>query len=481
MKRGLSPFFIKGPMKMNRFILLGAVSDVACRYVYPALTELEDSRQLPDGFVVRGITKNEWTDIEQLRRHIGKRVAERRPDIDQKSLHNNVLGRLEHASGDLRELPQLRKALGPLGRPVTLYLGLPPDIAETVVANLCELGLPAGSRIILEKPFGRDRQSAERLNLALHRILPEESIFRLDHFLGKQTAQNILGVRFANRVLEQLWNRDHVDRVEIIWEETRAPEGRIGYYDSAGALKDMIQNHLLQLMCLLAMEPPPAITEQELRDRKMALLASVLQFNADEIASHTVRGRYTAGRIEDGEVPNYVDQPGVDPARRTETFAQVRLFVDNQRWKGVPFVLRTGKALASDRQELSVFFKPPTHTPFLPSNHTKLNRLCMRLKPDRVGLRVNINGPGNPLEAEPTELETKLAPDRLSPYATLISDVLIGDPMFFIRNDEAEEAWKIIDPIVTAWANDRVPLRQYQAGSHGPVAIAWDGAAKHVG
>lgn len=461
-------------MIINRFILLGAASDVACRYVFPALNELEDSNELHDDFVVHGVTKKNWRNVDEFRRHIGKRVGERHPSLDVESLQKNVLKRMHQASGDLRELRQLRQALGSLRDPVILYLGLPPDVAEAVVKNLSQLGLPAGSRIILEKPFGQDQESAERLNQTLHTIFPEESIFRLDHFLGKQTAQNILGVRFANRVLEQLWNRDHVDRVEIIWEETRAPEGRIGYYDSAGALKDMIQNHLLQLMCLLAMEPPSALTEQELRNRKIALLAAIEKFNADEAASHTVRGRYTAGRIRDGEVPNYADQPGVDPARQTETFAQVRLFVDNERWKGVPFVLRTGKALASDRQELSVFFKRPTHSPFVSSSNAKINRLWMRLKPDRVGLRVNINGPGNPLEAEPTELETRLAPDLLTPYATLISDVLHGNPMFFIRNDEAEEAWKIIDPIVTAWKNDVVPLQQYQAGSHGPVSISWD-------
>lgn len=454
-------------MTVNRLVLFGAASDVACRYVFPALVGLQQSNGLPQDFTILAVTKRDWDDESQFRRHIQSRVAERQPDLNPRSLQA-FLAQMKHVSADLTNLDQFRRVTGSFRDPVALYLGLPPAISEAVVQNLLEVDLPAGSRIIMEKPFGQNRQSARQLNRALHKIFPEEAIFRLDHFLGKQTVQNILGVRFANRVLEPVWNSQHVERVEVVWQEARAPEGRIGYYDSAGALKDMIQNHLLQLMCLLAMEPPSVLSEHGLRERKIELLRSIRAFSEEEIVRHTVRGRYTAGRVQGRNIRGYEDEPGVDPDRQTETFAQVRLCVDNPRWMGVPFVLRTGKAMAVERQEVAVCFKPTEQSPFSPSETTRPNHLRLGFTPDRVELRVNVNGPGNPLEAQPVELETELAPQSIPPYASLIEDVLHGNPMLFIRDDEAEEAWRIIDPIVAAWTRDVVPLQPYQAGSDGP-------------
>lgn len=221
--------------------------------------------------------------------------------------------------------------------------------------NLREVRLPPQSRVMLEKPFGHNVKSAQALNQKLLGLFQEQDIFRVDHFLAKQTVQNILGIRFANRVLDSAWDRQHVERVEIVWDETNTLEGRAGYYDSAGALKDMIQNHLLQLMCLVAMEPPSSLTESELRNRKMDLLRDVRSLSQYEIERYTMRGRYTAGNVKGRTVRDYVNEPGVDPRRQTETYAKIRLFVDNQRWRDVPFVLRTGKAMKQDRQELTVF------------------------------------------------------------------------------------------------------------------------------
>jgi glucose-6-phosphate 1-dehydrogenase len=368
-------------------------------------------------------------------------------------------------------LQQLKAVVEPLQDPLVLYFGLPPSVSEAIVENLREVRLPLQSRVMLEKPFGQNVKSAQVLNRKLLGLFQEQDIFRVDHFLAKQTVQNILGIRFAKRVLDSAWDRQHVERVEIAWDEMNTLEGRAGYYDSAGALKDMVQNHLLQLMCLVAMEPPSSLTESELRNRKTDLLRDVRSLSKNEIERHTMRGRYTAGSVKGRTVRDYVDEPGVDPARQTETFAEIRLFIDNQRWRDVPFVMRTGKAMKQDRQELTVFFKPSRHSTFGSSHAVKSNQLRLGLKVDQVGLTINVNGPGNPLEAESVELNTELAPEPMSAYASLILDVLKGESIFFIRNDEAEEAWRVVDPIVTGWEDDLVPLQSYQAGSSGPPTL----------
>lgn len=451
----------------NHFILLGAGSDVACRYVFPALAELEAGNLLPQDFRVLAVTRKGWKDVAAFRRQVEKRVKERQGKTKRGALRK-LLARVSHASADLTDRQQLKAVIGPFQDPLVLYFGLPPSVSGAIVETFHDVRLPPHSRIMMEKPFGNDVTSAKELNDKLHALFPEQDIFRVDHFLAKQTVQNILGIRFANRVFESAWDRQHIERVEIVWEETYALEGRAGYYDKAGALKDMIQNHLLQLMCLLAIEPPSSLTESALRTQKTDLLRAIRPFSEKEIKSHTTRGRYTAGRISRRTVRDYVDEPGVDPDRQTETFAEIRLFVENQRWRDVPFVLRTGKAMQRDRQDITVFFKPPQHSTFISSHAVRANQLRLCLKPDQVGLTINVNGPGNPLKADPIELHTELAPEPMSAYASLIVDVLKGESIFFIRNDEAEEAWRVVDPIVEAWKDDLVPLQSYQAGSAGP-------------
>ncbi len=454
----------------HHFILLGADSDVACRYVFPALAQLEAAKLLSPEFTIVGVTKKEWKKVGEFRRHIEARVKERQGNRRIGAL-KKLLTRVSQATADLADVQQFNRVVESVQGPVVLYFGLPPSVSEMVVDHLHEARLPPDSRLMMEKPFGNDVASAKALNHKLHALFPEQDIFRVDHFLAKQTVQNILGIRFANRVLESAWDGQHIERVEIVWEETFALEGRAGYYDKAGALKDMIQNHLLQLMCLLAMEPPSRLTESELRTHKTELLKAVRPFSEKEMEVHTTRGRYTAGRINGRAVRDYVDEPGVDPDRQTETFAEIRLFVDNQRWRDVPFVLRTGKAMKRDRQDITIFFKPPQHSTFISSHAVQPNQLRLCLKPDEVGLTINVNGPGNPLEADPIELHTELAPEPMSAYASLIVDVLKGESIFFIRNDEAEEAWKVMDPIVAAWKSNRVPMRSYEAGSPGPPSL----------
>jgi glucose-6-phosphate 1-dehydrogenase len=339
----------------------------------------------------------------------------------------------------------------------------------TAVRSIAAAGVPANSRIVVEKPFGTDLYSTRKINEILHRAFSEQAIFRMDHFLGKQTVQNILGLRFANRIFEPLWNGQHIERVEITWDENLTVEGRAGFYDSTGALRDMLHNHLLQLVCLAAMEPPPTFAERDLRDHKIALLRAVRRLTTEEIRKWTLRGRYGAGRIGDRVVPDYVHEPGVDAKRETETFAQLTLWIDNWRWAGVPFVMRSGKALGKERREIAVYFKPVPHLAFAGGDGPRDNVLRVELNPDRLALALNINGAGDPFDLECIELDRDLAPQEISAYGRLLLDLLRGDLTLSIRDDEAEESWRIIEPIIEAWCRGDVPLVEYPAGSAGPV------------
>jgi glucose-6-phosphate 1-dehydrogenase len=275
-------------------------------------------------------------------------------------------------------------------------------------------------------------------------------------------------MRFANRVFEPLWHRDHIDRVEIRWDETVALEGRAGYYDHAGALRDMIQNHLLQLACLVGMEPPASMSADDLRNRKAAFLRAVRRMSPQEVAEQTLRARYTAGGDPGRERPAYVDEKGVDPARGTETFAEVTLDVDNERWAGVPFVLRTGKALAREKREIVVVYRAVPDSPFEAERRPLPNRLRFEITPDRLALDVNVNGAGDPFDLEELELDADLSQDELPAYSRLLLDAIEGDPTLSIRDDEAEESWRIVEPILQAWQAGSSPLREYRAGSDGP-------------
>ena len=289
-----------------------------------------------------------------------------------------------------------------------------------------------------------------------------------------------MGLRFANGIFEPLWDRNHIERVEIIWDETLALEGRAGYFDHAGAFKDLIQNHLLQLLCLTAMEAPIALHRRNLRDRKIDVLRAIRRLDAEEVQHRTVRARYGAGRIGDRDVPAYVDEEGVDPERKTETFAQVTLSVDNLRWAGVSFVPRAGKALAGDRVEIAVHFKPVPHLPFQKAGEPRPNVLRVQLGPDRVALDVNINGPYDPFDLEQIELSAGFAPQEFfSAYERIFLDLLEGNTTLFVRGDEAEESWRVVEPILEAWEQELVPLLEYPAGSAGPSLEALEESAVH--
>lgn len=450
----------------RRLVILGASGDLTSRYLLPALARLHEAKELPQEIRILGVARDEW-DTETFRRHIAEKLERHAAHIAQSS-RDAVTSALEYHRADITNQNEMATAIGQMEEPIVAYLALPPAVFTPAIVSLAGTDLPQESRVVIEKPFGENLTSAQALNRLVHDAFPEHAVFRVDHFLGKQTVLNILGLRFANRLFEPVWNCQHVARVEIIWDETLALEGRATYYDSAGALRDMIQNHLLQLLCLIGMEPPFSLDEHDFRNRKVEVLRAVHRLAPEEVVQRTVRGRYSAGRIGDQELPAYVDEEGVDPTRGTETFAQVTLHINNWRWAGVPLILRSGKALARDRKEIAIHFKSVPHLPFRLGAEPSPNVLRLTLDPDRVALGVNINGQGDPFALESIALDAALAPEEVTAYGRLLLDVFNGDPTLFIRDDEAEELWRIVGPILDAWAQGRVPLREYPAGSDGP-------------
>ena len=449
----------------HRLVIFGANGDLASRKLMPALARLQQMGKLPSGFSVLGITRDAWGTHrlrETLERHAG--------DVSLQA-RNALLSLVEYRRAEATDSSQLVEALKPNREPIIAYLALPPSVFLPTLQALAGASLAEGSRVVIEKPFGEDLASAQALNRLVHQSFPENAVFRIDHFLHLQTVQNLLGLRFANRVFEQLWNRDHVEQVEIVWDESLTLEGRASYYDGVGALKDMIQNHLLQLLCLAGMEAPLALDERTLRDRKIDVLRAVRRLSPEEVERYTVRARYTAGQIGERQVPSYADEEGIDPAHGTETFAQVTLWVDNWRWAGVPFKLRSGKALGRERREIAVHFRPVPHLAF-EANDPLPNVVRLLLEPDRLALGVNLTRPGVLFPLERIDLSADFTSQELPAYARLLLQILEGDCTLSIRDDEAEESWRAITPILDAWAQARVPLLEYPAGSDGPTTAS---------
>ncbi|UFS70695.1 glucose-6-phosphate dehydrogenase [Geomonas sp. RF6] len=446
-------------------IIFGATGDLTSRFLMPALCELHAGGRLPEGFSVLGIAREEW-DSTSFRSHI---VQRSRPFVPQHLLSGDFLERLHYATADVSNEEAVLAALGTVREPAVFYLALPPALFTPLVRALARLAPPAGSAFVFEKPFGDTLSAARSLNLLLRQHFAEESVYRMDSFLGEQTVHNLLGLRFMNRIFSPLWSREHIERVEICWDETLTLEGRAVYYDRAGALKDMIQNHLLQLMCIVAMEAPESLAEGDFRGRKVEVLQQVRRLSAVEVRQGTVRGRYGAGQIGARQVPAYRDENGVDPARDTETFASVELFIDSERWRGVPFLLRTGKALGKDRMEIVIRFRGEPQRLFsIGGEALAHNVLRLGLNPDRISLGVNIAGRCDACPPRYVELDTDLVEQELSPYSRLLFDVFRGRQTNFVRWDEAEACWEIVEPILRGWLEGAVPLQEYPAGSDGP-------------
>jgi len=447
---------------IKRLVIFGATGDLTARYLLPGIAALRVAGQLPEGFSLTCSGREDWdTDryrqwaSAQLERHAGGLAADAR---------HALVAATGYQQADVTDAPGVAAVVAG-DAPVAAYLALPPVVFPAAVSALRDAPLPPGSRIVLEKPFGEELGDAVRLNQLLGDFMAEEAVFRVDHFLAMATVQNILGARLANRVLEPIWNSTHIAEVDIVWEESLALEGRAGYYDGVGALKDMIQNHLLQLLCLIAMEPPVSLGERDLRDRKVDVLRSVRPLTEADVLARTRRARYAAGRIGDREVPAYAEEDGVDPAHRTETFAEIELEVDNWRWPGTTFRLRAAKALGRDRKEVAVRFREVPHLP-IPAT-VEPNVIRFGLDPESLGL--DIYGTGRHRGTlEPLHLGAQLPPPELPAYGQLLLDVLHENVALSIRGDEAEESWRVVAPVLDGWAKDLVPLQEYPAGSLGP-------------
>lgn len=451
---------------LDTMVIFGATGDLTSRYLLPALAKLHQAERLSDPFHIIGVARQPWNK-DKFRKHIADSL-EKHGGQTHAEMRQGLLGSLDYERCDVSNPEEVSALLKPLKKPFVAYLAIPSGLFEPVIDALLRVQLASGSRIVCEKPFGHDLASAQKLNRLLSKSLPENAVFRVDHFLHKQTIQNILGLRFANRIFEPVWNSQHIERVEIIWDETLSVDGRSSYYDSTGALLDMIQNHLLQLLCLVAMEVPHSLEEDDFRDRKVDVLRAIRRYSEEEVKGRTIRGRYASGAIAGRAIPAYVDEQGVDPSRNTETFAQVTLGVHSWRWAGVPFILRTGKALNRRRKSIEIYFKPVPHLVFGQDRAPAPNVLRLNTTPDQLAVQVNINGPGDPFELERLEVNAELSPHELPAYARLLIDVLEGDPTLSIRDDEVEESWRVIEPIVEAWRANAVPLREYSAGSSGP-------------
>jgi glucose-6-phosphate 1-dehydrogenase len=450
---------------INRLAIFGATGDLTARYLLPAIAALRRTGELGDAFRLIAAGRDDWSG-SQYQDWAAAQLARHACDLPP-GIRSAVASAATYQQADATDRTSVARVIAG-DEPVACYLALPPAVFAAAVSALHDAGLPEGSRIVLEKPFGEDLGSAIELNRLLADTLPEEAVFRADHFLAMTAVQNVLGTRLANRVIEPIWNSSHIAEIDIVWEESLALEGRAGYYDGVGALKDMLQNHLLQVLCLVAMEPPMSLGERDLRDRKVDVLRSVRPLAGDDVIRGTRRGRYTAGRIGDRQVPAYADEDGVDPAHRTETFAEIELRLDNWRWPDTVFRLRTGKALRRDRKEVAVRFRPVPHLPFADSGDLAPSVLRFGLESETVSLELTGIGP-RPQTLLPVSLSGRLAPAELPAYGQLLHSVLSGDNTLAVRDDEAEESWRVVSPVLEAWAKDVVPLQDYPAGSDGPV------------
>lgn len=442
-------------------LILGASGDLAARLLMPGLggllTVQSERRVQLIGAGVETYTDAEWTDRVKAAMKTGNAKGAAVDDL--------VAG-TKYFTADVTSADDLKKLLDACDNPPAIYFALPPAITAKACDALSNLNLD-GVRLALEKPFGTDEASAHQLNEKLATLVPEDNVFRVDHFLGTSGVLNILGTRFANRIIEPLLNTIHVERVDIVFDETLGLEGRARYYDHAGALVDMIQSHLLQVLAVVAMEPPATLDALDVRDLK-ALALRATHLWGDDPRQASRRARYTAGTIDGRKLPSYVDEQGVDPKNETETLAELTVEVRNSRWAGVPFTLRSGKALGTGRHEIVFTFRPPTHVPERIRGTDAPNRLHLDLKTLQMTLELDVNAPGDPYTIDHASLTASLAPGQLPAYGEVLAGVLEGDPMLAVRGDTAEDCWRLVDPVLAAWRAGKVPLEEYPAGSDGP-------------
>ncbi|PLC12784.1 glucose-6-phosphate dehydrogenase [Kocuria flava] len=451
-----------GTENIGTLVVLGATGDLTSRLLLPGLgrllTEQPRRRIRLIGADLAPLETRQWT--ATVREAFASAEAAG-PAVDHALDHTDYLVTDASSARDLG-----RVLAAATGIPA-LYFALPPAVTAEAVGALHQVDLPTGTVLALEKPFGTDRDSAAALNRRLTSLVDEDQVFRVDHFLGKSTVLNILGLRFTNYLFEPLLNRDHVAKVEIVYDEQLGLENRAGYYDRAGAMVDMIQSHLLQVMALITMDAPQSVRAADLRTAKAEALRAVRPFAGDPVSASR-RARYTAGTVGGRPLPAYVEEPGVDAGRGTETLAEITLESTTWRWSGVPFVLRSGKALGEARREIAITFRPVPQLPAGLDGRLEPTVLRICLGPDAMVLELNVNGPGDPFVLDRGRLEAQFGAGRLNPYGEVLHGILERDPSLSIRAEGAEHAWEVVDRFREAWRSGSVPLEEYPAGSAGP-------------
>jgi glucose-6-phosphate 1-dehydrogenase len=475
---------IAGPCGL---VIFGVTGDLSRKKLMPAVYDLANRGLLPPGFALTGFARRDWAD-QDFAQIVHDAVKENARTPFREATWRQLSEGIRFVQGsfdDDEAFDRLRKTVENLdaergtGGNHAFYLSVPPSAFPVVCKQLSESGLSRSSdeawrRVVIEKPFGHDLESARELEAVVSEVFPPDSVFRIDHYLGKETVQNMLALRFANQMFEPLWNNHYVDHVQITMAEDIGIGGRAGYYDGIGAARDVIQNHLLQLLALVAMEEPVNFEPAALRAEKIKLLSSVRL--PRDLGRHTARGQYAAAWQGGEEVRGFLEEEGIEPGSKTETYAAVRVDVDNRRWAGVPFYLRTGKRLGRRVTEVAVVFKKAPHLPFESSLTSDLgnNALVIRVQPDEgVTMRFGAKVPGTAMEVRDVTMDfgyghsfTESSPEA---YERLILDVLLGDPPLFPTHEEVELSWKILDPITAYWASKGTP-EPYPSGTWGPAS-----------